>query len=100
MKAGRIKFADLCRAIVIVLLMTTLSDAACVNDSLAQINGQILVTASGAVYRITNTNGANVAFWLPPAGLTICDQVDFSGQSYFAVSNQDSNETVMAIRQR
>jgi len=96
----RMKIMGFCRAVFLILLTSSLAEAACVDDSLAQIEGQMLVAASGAVYQIINTNGANIAFWLPPAGLTICDQVDLSGQIYFTVSNKDANETVVTTRQR
>ena len=55
---------------------------------------------SGAVYEVTDTNGVVIAFWVPSAGLTICDQIDMSGNIYYSISNRDTNETVYAVRQR
>ena len=69
-------------------------------DTLTTIERGSIVVASGGVYRVINTNGIDLAFWLPPAGVTICDQVAMNGESYFAISNQDANQTVFAIRER
>jgi hypothetical protein len=89
-----------CLALILVLLTGTASEGACVGDALAEVDRGILVMTSGAVYGVTNTNGVVLTFWLPPAGVTICDQVDMSGNFYYSISNQDTNETVFAVRQR
>jgi hypothetical protein len=99
MKSPRMKFMGFCRAVLLILLTSNLAEAECVDDALAQIDGPMFAVASGAVFRIINTNGANIAFWMPPAGLTICDQVDLSGQIFFTVRNKDTNETVVARRE-
>jgi len=99
--ARRLKSAPLCLALMAVLLTGAVSEGACVQDDLAKIDGGIfVVTASGAVYRVINNNGIDLAFWLPPAGVTICDQISMSGESYYAISNQDANQTVFAVRER
>jgi len=70
-------------------------------DALANIDqGIFLVMNSGAVYRVINNNGVELAFWLPPAGMVICDQVTVSGEIYYTISNQDAKQTVFAIRER
>jgi hypothetical protein len=97
----RLRPAKVCLALTLVLLTGTVSDADCVQDALARIDGGVFVVMdSGSVYRVINNNGVDLAFWLPPAGLVICDQVSMSGESYYAISNQDANETVFAMRER
>jgi hypothetical protein len=49
MNITRRKFISFCRVVFVILLASNPAEAACVNDSLAQIDGQILVAASGAV---------------------------------------------------
>jgi hypothetical protein len=90
-----------CLALILVLLTGSVSQSACVQDELAKVDGGIfVVTASGAVYRVINNNGVDLAFWLPPVGVVICDQITMSGESYYAISNQDANQTVFAVRER
>ena len=99
--AHRLRFSRFCLALILVLLTGSVSEADCVQDELAKIDGGIfVVTASGAVYRVINNNGVDLAFWLPPAGVVICDQINASGESYYAISNQDANQTVYAMRER
>ena len=84
--------------IVVSLLLLTASFAAadCINDQLVRMSGRLLYGTSGYVYRIFNTNGANVEFWMPPAELDVCDQLDANGQNYISIRNRDTNETVFA----
>jgi hypothetical protein len=96
----RLRSSHFCLAFILVLLTTTVSEADCVEDALAKVEGGIIVLASGAVYRVTNTKGVDLAFWLPPAGVTICDQVSITGEIYYSISNKDMNETVLAARER
>jgi hypothetical protein len=98
--AHRLRSAHFFLALILVLLTGAVSEADCVQDALARVDGPIIVVTSGAVYRVINTNGVELAFWLPPAGVTICDQVNMSGESYYAISNQDANQTVFALRER
>jgi hypothetical protein len=98
--AGRRRFYRFCLALILVLLTGSVSESACVEDALAKVDGGSIVVASGAVYRVIDTNGIDLAFWLPPAGVTICDQISMSGESYYAISNQDANQTVFAVRER
>jgi hypothetical protein len=99
--AYRLRFSQVCLTLIFVLLTGTVSEADCVQDELAKIDGGIfVVTASGAVYRVINNNDVDLAFWLPPAGVVICDQINMSGESYYAISNQDANQTVYAVRER
>jgi hypothetical protein len=87
-------------ALVLVLFTRAVSEADCVEDALGKVDGRILVMASGAVYRVTNTRGVELTFWQPLAAVTICDQVSISGEIYYSISNKDMNETVWAARER
>src|SRR5262245_473621 len=87
-------------ALVLVLFTTAVSEADCVEDALGKVDGRILVMASGAVYRVTNTRGVELTFWQSLAAVTICDQVSISGEIYYSISNKDMNETVWAARER
>ena len=99
--AHRGGFSHFCLAVVLVLLTSTVAEGDCVQDALANIDqGIFVVVASGAVYRVINNNGVELAFWLPPAGVVICDQVSMSGESYYTITNQDVSQTVFAVRER
>ena len=98
--AHRLRSAHFFLALILVLLTGAVSEADCVQDALARVEGGTIIVASGAVYQVINTNGVELAFWLPPAGVTICDQVSMSGESYYSISNQDANQTVFAVRER
>src|SRR5262250_1635447 len=93
--AHRLRFSRFCLALILVLLTSTVSEADCVQDELAKIDqGVFVVTASGAVYRVINNNGVDLAFWLPPAGVVICDQINASSESYYAISNQVTRSAI------
>ena len=94
------RFLAFCLTLILVLLTSTVAKADCVQDALANIDGAFIAAASGAVYRIINTNGVELAFWVPGASLTICDQLDMRGEPYYSIFNQDANQTVFAVRER
>ena len=96
----RLRSLPFCLALILVLFTRATSEADCIEDALDKVDGRILVMASGAVYRVTNTKGVELTFWLPPAGVTICDQVTISGEIYYSISNKDMNQTVWAARER
>ena len=96
----RLRSSHFCLAFILVLLTSTVSYGDCFDDALAKVDGRILVMDSGAVYRITDAKGVEITFWLPPAEVTICDQVSISGEIYYSISNKDMNETVLAARER
>lgn len=98
--AHRLGLLSFCLALILVLLTGAVSEADCVQDALAKVEGAFLAAASGAVYRIINTNGVELAFWVPGAAVTICDQFDMRGEPYYSIFNQDANQTVFAVRQR
>src|SRR5262249_49527610 len=85
--AHRIRSLPFCLALILVLFTRATSEADCMEDALDKVDGRILVMASGALYRVTNTKGVELTFWLPPAGVTICDQVTISGEIYYSISN-------------
>lgn len=95
-KMSHLKFVGFAGAIIVMLLTSSVAGADCINDQLVRMSGRLLYGASGNVYRIINTNGANIEFWLPPAGLVVCEQEGADGQLYISISNQDTNETVIA----
>ena len=94
-KMSHLKFVAFAGAIILMLL-TSVAGADCINDQLVRMSGRLLYGASGNVYRIINTDGANIEFWLPPAGIVVCEQEGADGQLYISISNQDTNETVIA----
>jgi hypothetical protein len=83
--------------------LSSAAQAACRNDVLASRNGDVLVTRSGAVYRIFD-NPDRVSFWLPLGRLIICDRVvvNVNGEraAIFEIRNQDGNDVVKAARER
>jgi hypothetical protein len=98
MKMSRPRFITF-YAVVVLLLTGSLAAADCINDRFVRLQGRLLIGASGYVYRIIDTNGVTIEFWLPSTELVVCDQVDADGQNYISISNKDTNETVYAQMQ-
>ena len=96
MKTSRWKRITFCCMIIVVLLTGSVAGADCINDRFGRLSGRSLIGESGYVYRIFNSNGANIEFWMPPAELVVCDQLDANGSNYISISNKDPNETVFA----
>jgi len=89
--------------ILLVITMSTVSEADCWEDSLKRVDKDILVMTSGAVYQVVPRDAMNSAFWLPPANATICDSiVDVGGElmTYYQIFNRDSAVSVWAERKR
>jgi hypothetical protein len=89
--------------ILLVITMSTVSEADCWEDSLNQVDKDILVMASGAVYQVVPRDAMNSAFWLPPTNATICDSiVDVGGalMTYYQIFYHDSAVSVWAERKR
>ena len=82
---------------VVFMLAGTAAHAACREDALASIRGRTLVMTSGAVYQ-TGNSAMDVALWLPPQRVMICERISITGVFYLAISNKDTNETVAAAR--
>jgi hypothetical protein len=89
--------------ILLVITMSTVAEADCWEDSLKQVDKEILVMASGAVYQVVPRDAMTSAFWLPPTNATICDSiVDVGGalMTYYQIFNRDSAVSVWAERRR
>ena len=89
--------------ILLVITMSTVAEADCWDDSLKQVDKDILVMASGAVYQVVPRDAMNSVFWLPPTNTTICDSiVDVGGaqMTYFQIFNRDTAVSVWAERER
>jgi hypothetical protein len=89
-------------ASLFLLFLTAAADAACWDDAIGAVKGELLLMRSGAVYRILGGPNA-IAFWLPPARVTICEQVADTGSQlvpYFEVRNLDANQMIRASRER
>src|SRR5688572_24522161 len=83
--------------------LSSAAQAACRNDGLASRNGHVLVTRSGAVYRIFD-NPDRVSFCLPLRPLLIRDRgvgnIDGARAAIFEIRNPDGNDVVKAARER
>ena len=99
---GRLKFSCFLLSIVLLLLMSTPGESACVDDALDRVNRDTLLMASKSVYRLLDDPRA-VVFWFPLSTVTICDQlgnVDDEIAIYYEIRNQDENQMVRAVRER
>jgi hypothetical protein len=103
MVAGRHKgFSRFLLSVVLLFLLSTPAESACVDDVLEKVNRDTLLMDSQAVYRVLDSRGG-VVFWLPPSKVTICDQVgnvDDEMVIYYEIRNQDENQMVRAMRER
>ena len=99
---GRPKFSSFLLSIVLLLLMSTSAESACVDDALDRVSRDTLLMASKSVYRLLDDPRA-VVFWFPLSTVTICDQVgnvDDEIAIYYEIRNHDQNQMVRAIRER
>ena len=79
--------------------MTAVSQAACWEDSLARVDGDLLFMRSGAVYQLLDDPRA-VAFWFPLSQITICEETgDVDGQlvGYYEIRSADGVGVVRAV---
>jgi hypothetical protein len=89
--------------ILLVITMSTVAEADCWDDSLNQVNRDILRMASGAVYQVVPSDAINSVFWLPLTNATVCDSlVDVGGElvTYYQIFNRDTGASVWAERER
>jgi hypothetical protein len=89
--------------ILLVITMSTVAEADCWEDSLNQVNRDILRMASGAVYQVVPSDAINSVFWLPLTNANICDSiVDVDGElvTYYQIFNMDTGASVWAERAR
>jgi hypothetical protein len=61
--------------ILLVITMSTIAEADCWEDSLKQVDRDILVMGSEAVYQVVPEDEMTFVFWLPPAHIPICDSI-------------------------
>ncbi|HEY2976073.1 MAG TPA: hypothetical protein VGJ48_26400 [Pyrinomonadaceae bacterium] len=103
MAAGsRLGFSRFLLSIILLFLMSTPGESACVDDALYGVDKDTLLMASKSVYRVLDDWRA-VVFWLPLSKVTICDQVgnvDDEMAIYYEIRNQDKNQMVRAMRER
>jgi len=101
--AGYLRPRFLLAIILLVITMSTVSEADCWDDSLNQVNRDILVMDSGAVYQVVPNDVINSVFWLPLTNATVCDSlVDVGGElmTYYQIFNRDTGASVWAERER
>jgi len=99
---GRRQFSRFLLSIILLFLMSTPGESACVDDALARVHRDTLLMDSTAIYRVLDDPRA-VVFWLPLSKVTICDQVgnvDDEIAIYYEIRNQDKNQMVRAVRER
>ena len=99
---GRLEFSRVLLSIILLFLMSTTAESACVDDALARVYRDTLLMDSKTVYRVLDDPRA-VVFWLPLSKVTICDQVgnvDDELAIYYEIRNQDKNQMVRAVRER
>ena len=98
-KAAVRRFSRFFLAALLLLLMTAVSQAACWEDSLARVDGDLLFMRSGAVYQLLDDPRA-VAFWFPLSQITICEETgDVDGQlvGYYEIRSADGVGVVRAV---
>jgi len=89
--------------VLLVTSMATVAEADCWDDALKRVDKDIIVMASGAVYRVIPRDVMNSTFWLPPANTTICDSISDVGGAqitYYQIFNRDLAVSVWAERER
>jgi hypothetical protein len=101
--AGYLRPRFLLAIILLVITISTVAEADCWDDSLNQVNKDILRMASGAVYQVVPRDVMNSVFWLPLTNATVCDSiVDVGGElmTYYQIFNRDTGASVWAERER
>jgi hypothetical protein len=101
--AGYLRPRFLLAIILLVITISTVAEADCWDDSLNQVNKDILRMASGAVYQVVPRDAINSVFWLPLTSATVCDSiVDVGGalMTYYQIFNRDTGASVWAERER
>lgn len=92
-------FSCLLLTAVLLLLMSTSGETACIDDALQRVDRDTLLMKSTAAYRVLDDLGA-IVFWFPLSPVTICDQIDDAGDVYYEIRNHDQNQMVAAVRER
>jgi hypothetical protein len=101
--AGRpLRWSHFPLALLLLFLMSTPGESACVDDALQRVDKDALRMKSNATYRVLDDWRA-VVFWLPLSKVTICDQVGNVENElviYYEIRNHDQNQMVRALRER
>ena len=98
----RVGFSSFLLSIILLFLLSTPAQSACVDDVLERVDRGTLLMDSQAVYRVLDNRGAAV-FWLPLSEVTICDPLDSFGDEdtvIYEIRNHDDNQVVQAMRER
>jgi hypothetical protein len=98
----RLAFPRFFLSVILLFLMSTPAESACVDDALDRLDRDTLLMASNAVYRLLDDWRA-IVFWLPLSKVTICDQLgnaDDEIMIYYEIRNHDENQMVRAMRER
>jgi hypothetical protein len=85
-----------------LLFISAVSEAACWEDSLARVDGDLLFMRSGAVYQLLDDPRV-VAFWFPLSQIAICEVTgDVDGQlvGYYEIRSADGVGVVRAVAAR
>jgi hypothetical protein len=100
--ASRLGFSRLLLSVILLFLLSTAAESACVDDVLERVDRDTLLMDSQGLYRVLDNRGVAV-FWLPLSRVTICDPLDSSGDDdtvIYEIRNHDDNQVVQALRER
>jgi hypothetical protein len=98
----RLRFSHFLPAGVLLFLISTAAESACVDDALQRVDRDALLMKSNQVYRLLD-DWRSVVFWLPLSKVTICDQlgnIEDELMVYYEIRNHDQNQMVRALRER
>ena len=97
----RVGFSRFLLSIILLFLLRSPAESACVDDVLERVDRDTLLMDSQAVYRVLDNREAAV-FWLPLSRVTICDPLDSIGDEtvIYEIRNHDDNQMVQAMRER
>ena len=95
----RVGFSPFPLSIILLFLLSTAVQSACVDDALQRVDRDALLMKSNAVYRVFD-GWSTIGLWLPLSKVTICDQVGDIGDIFYEIKNQDDNQMVRAMRER
>ena len=99
--ASRLGFSRFLLSIILLFLLSTSVESACVDDVLERVDRDTLLMDSQGLYRVLDNRGVAV-FWLPLSRVTICDPLDSIGDEtvIYEIRNHDDNQVVQALRER
>ena len=99
--ASGLGFSRFLLSIILLFLLSTAAESACVDDVLERVDRDTLLMDSQEVYRVLDNREAAV-FWLPLSEVTISDPLDSAGDEpvIYEIRNHDDNQVVEAMRER